>query len=145
MTNANGSAVRRENLRRRVAGRNAGTPNKSGNALVEAILSAAEQIGEDCKGKNGLVGYLTRIAIKEPRMFVKLLLEVMPLQTEPDSTEEPVVFRTAEEVRAEFVRRGIPPQFLPPALREPEYLRRESEKNEEDYRPDAQDGKLRNH
>lgn len=49
MTNANGSAVRRENLRRRVAGRNAGTPNKSGNALVEAILSAAEQIGEDCR------------------------------------------------------------------------------------------------
>jgi hypothetical protein len=141
MALANGLAARRENL---IAGRKAGTPNNSRNELVEAILSAAERVGEDCKGKNGLVGYLTRIAIKEPRMFVKLLLEVLPLQTEPDSAAEPVVYRTLEEFRAELVRRGIPPALLPPGLREP--VRRKSEKNEEDCSGhDAQNEKLRIH
>jgi hypothetical protein len=124
MTVANGSDVRRR------AARTAGTPSKSPNTLVEAILSAAEQVGEDGKGKNGLVGYLTRIALREPRMFVRLLLEVLPLQTEPDAAE-PVALKTLEDVRAEFVRLGIPPHWYPPGLREPEYLQRKSEKTEE--------------
>jgi hypothetical protein len=49
----------------RRGGRKKGTPNKTTAVLKEAILLAAEQTGEDGKGKDGLVGYLRHVAEKE--------------------------------------------------------------------------------
>lgn len=48
--------------------------------MKEAILLAAEQAGEDGKGKGQTVGYLKRLAIDHPPAFASLLGKVLPLQ-----------------------------------------------------------------
>jgi len=88
-------------------GRPAGVKNKTTTALKEAILLAAEESGEDLKGKNGLVGYLTRIANDEPRAFAGLLGRVLPLQIAGDAnapiTVQIVTLTTAEEQKSAWV------------------------------------------
>jgi hypothetical protein len=61
-------------------GRAAGTPNKTTKTLKEAILKAAELSGRDQKGKEGLVGYLRRVADEDVKAFSGLLGKVLPLQ-----------------------------------------------------------------
>ncbi len=65
-------------------GRKAGTPNKTTAALKDAILRAAELSGRDCKGKEGLVGYLRRVADEDVKAFSGLLGKVLPLQVTGD-------------------------------------------------------------
>ena len=55
-------------------------PQKSTIVLKEAILLAAEQAGEDGKGKDGLTGYLRRVAAEDVKAFASLLGKVLPLQ-----------------------------------------------------------------
>jgi hypothetical protein len=64
----------------RRGGRKKGTRNKTTAALKEAILLAAQQVGEDCSGRDGLVGYLRHVAGKEVKSFTALLGRVLPLQ-----------------------------------------------------------------
>lgn len=54
--------------------------NRRGQLLREAILIAAEEVGQDGAGTDGLVGYLKFLAIEEPKSFASLLSRVMPLQ-----------------------------------------------------------------
>jgi hypothetical protein len=56
-----------------------GIPNKV-KPSEEAILDAATQVGEDGRGKDALVGYLIRIALTHPKLFVKLLGRVLVLE-----------------------------------------------------------------
>lgn len=66
-------------------GRGAGNVNKTTKTLKEAILLAAEQVGHDNKGKDGLTGYLRRVAQEDAKAFSTLLGKVLPLQvTGPD-------------------------------------------------------------
>lgn len=57
-------------------GRPKGVPNKTTTLLKDAILKAAANAG----GKDGLVGYLTNVAISDPKTFIPLLGKVLPLQ-----------------------------------------------------------------
>jgi hypothetical protein len=57
-------------------GRVKGVPNTTTKLLKEAILQAADKAG----GKDGLVGYLTTQAKKNPKAFLPLLGKVLPLQ-----------------------------------------------------------------
>jgi hypothetical protein len=61
-------------------GRPKGSANKTTTALKEAILKAAEDVGMDGKGKEGLVGYLKRVASQDVKAFSALLGKVLPLQ-----------------------------------------------------------------
>jgi hypothetical protein len=61
-------------------GKPKGAVNKTTKALREAILEAAEKSGGDTKGKNGLVGYLKRVADEDVKAFSGLLGKVLPLQ-----------------------------------------------------------------
>lgn len=63
-------------------GRQKGVPNKSTAVLKEAILLAAKLSGGDKKGKDGLVGYLKRVADTDVKAFSGLLGKVLPLQVE---------------------------------------------------------------
>lgn len=61
-------------------GRKHGELNKTTRTLKEAILLAAEQSGNDGKGKEGLVGYLRRVADEDVKAFSGLLGKVLPMQ-----------------------------------------------------------------
>lgn len=77
----------------RRGGRQKGTPNKTTGALKEAIIEAAEQSGEDCQGKDGLIGYLRRVANDDVKAFSGLLGKVLPLQVsnDPDNPVQIIV------------------------------------------------------
>ena len=61
-------------------GRRKGKGNIYPRVLKEAVLVAAEQVGFNRKGQDGLVGYLKRLAIDEPKSFTVLLARILPLQ-----------------------------------------------------------------
>ena len=61
-------------------GRKKGVPNKTTATLKEAILLAAEQVGENGAGKDGLVGYLRTVAATDVKAFASLLGKVLPMQ-----------------------------------------------------------------
>jgi hypothetical protein len=48
--------------------------------LKEAILKAADAVGEDHKGKGRLTGYCKFLAKNEPKAFAQLLGKVLPMQ-----------------------------------------------------------------
>jgi hypothetical protein len=63
-----------EKSRARTAGRKKSTPNKLTKDLKEAILGAAEAAG----GKEGMQGYLKRLAVTNSSAFGALLGKVLP-------------------------------------------------------------------
>jgi hypothetical protein len=65
-------------------GRPKGVPNKSTMTLKEAILLAAEEVGHDGKGKDGLTGYLRLVAKTDVKAFAGLLGRVLPMQVTGD-------------------------------------------------------------
>lgn len=69
-----------ENPPPRSAGRPKGVPNRTTTALKDAILLAAEEVGEDGNGQDGLKGYLKGLAKDEPKAFSALLGKVLPMQ-----------------------------------------------------------------
>lgn len=87
--------VEAENLSRKGAGRPAGTPNKTTALLKDAILKAADEVGEDGAGKGKLTGYLKFLAKGEPKAFASLLGRVLPMQvTGEDGGPVSFVFKT---------------------------------------------------
>ena len=95
----------------RRVGRAKGTPNKFTTLLKDAIVTAAEKLGRDGRGKDGTVGYLMWLARVEPAVYGRLLEKVMPMQLEV--TDKSKKLYTAEEARAALEERGLPvPQSL---------------------------------
>jgi hypothetical protein len=87
-------------------GRKKGGQMRTTTVLKDAILYAAQKVGEDGRGLNGLVGYLTNIARTDPRTFAALLARVIPLHVTNTNTAE-VTYRSVDEVKAELAARGI--------------------------------------
>jgi len=65
-------------------GRPPGATNHTTRVLKEAILTAAAHVGEDGKGKDGLTGYMVRLAKRQPRAFAGLLGRVLPTEIKAD-------------------------------------------------------------
>lgn len=78
-------------------GKPVGAVSKTTKALKEAILLAAELSGRDCKGKDGLVGYLQRVADEDVKAFSALLGKVLPLQVAGDP-DNPVTIQKVTRV-----------------------------------------------
>jgi len=81
-------------------GRPRGALNKTTTALKEAILLAAEEVGYDRQGEDGLTGYLRKVAEDDVKAFSSLLGKVLPMTVAGDK-ENPVVH--------EIVRRIVRP------------------------------------
>lgn len=64
----------------KTGGRKPGVQNKTTRVLRDAILDAAAVVGENGKGRNGLLGYLVRLARKHPQSYVHLIAKVLPMQ-----------------------------------------------------------------
>lgn len=61
-------------------GRPKNSPNKTTALLKDAIIAAAQAVGEDGKGKGALTGYCKYLAAAEPKAFAALLGRVLPTQ-----------------------------------------------------------------
>ncbi len=96
-------------------GRKPGTPNKITRELQEAVIKAAQCVGSDLKGKDGLVGYLMRVGRKDSKAFGALLRAVLPLGVKYEAEPEDMSSWTIEDYEADFRRRGIPMPFWWPA------------------------------
>jgi hypothetical protein len=97
-------------------GRQLGAPNKMTTELKEAVIEAAQRVGSDLKGKDGLVGYLMRLGQDDPKMFGTLLRAVLPLQInwKPEIEEKrDLVFeaRSLQEAEAHLRSIGLPVPF----------------------------------
>src|SRR5262249_28140477 len=55
------------------SGRKKGQANRTTRLLKDAILEAATLVGQDGRGKDGLVGYLKSLAVKEKAVYARLL------------------------------------------------------------------------
>jgi hypothetical protein len=89
--------------------------------LKEAILLAAEAVGEDGKGKNGLTGYLINVARKHPDLFMPMLGKVLSLQinSKPETVKpSEVPYRTLDDVMQAFLDRHVPIELWPQFLRD---------------------------
>ena len=77
--------------RNKTGGRKAGVRNKateemgeSTREVLDMIKQAAERIGSDTAGTDGMVGYLQTIALCHPRSFAKLLGQLLEQEIEDE-------------------------------------------------------------
>ena len=61
-------------------GRPKGLENKTTKLLKEALIIAAEAVGSDGDGKDGLSGYCEDLARNEKKAFAALMGRLLPLQ-----------------------------------------------------------------
>jgi hypothetical protein len=94
-----------------VSGRKKGVRNRTTTILKDAILQAATLVGQDGRGKAGLVGYLKMLAVKEHAVYARLLEKVLPMQLHVEDKTVPQY--TAEQAVARLRERRLP---VPPAL-----------------------------
>jgi len=73
--------------------------------LREAVVLAAEELGSDGRGRDGLLGFLKMVARHDLRAFLGLMARCVPLNVLPVAEEK--VFRSTEEVLDELAARGI--------------------------------------
>lgn len=91
-------------------GRPKGRLNKTTAVLKDAVLMAATLVGQDGRGRDGLVGYLKMLAVKERVVYVRLLEKVLPLQIA--ISERKPTYTPAEAVQ-KMREKGLP---IPPSL-----------------------------
>lgn len=89
-------------------GRPAGSHNKITTLLKDAIVMAANLVGADRRGKDGLVGYLVWLAKNEPRSFATLLGRTIPLHVVGDMDHTHRVYTDKEDIKQQLRERGIP-------------------------------------
>jgi hypothetical protein len=93
-------------------GRPRGMPNRINRTLRECVLLAGEIVGSDGRGRDGLLGYLTKVARHDPKTYCGLLGRLMPIDLHTRTEAAEPVFRTIEEVDADMQARGLTPDRL---------------------------------
>lgn len=96
------------------AGKQKGVPNRITRLLKEAIIMAAELVGDPRNedGKTGLVEYCVFLAEEHPPVFAQLLGKVLPLQIKTDGPGT-----TVQVIERVIVRHGE--ASVTPIRREP--------------------------
>ena len=81
--------------RKKTGGRKAGVRNKLtremnelSRDMLDMTKKAAEAIGSDGAGKDGMVGYLQNIAIQHPPAFCRLLSRVLEQELEDERAKQ---------------------------------------------------------
>ena len=96
-----------------------GAPNKTTRIMKDAMILAAEQVGDLSginpknlskegieRGTDGLVGYLRWAAKCEPKSFLSLLGRLLPMQAKVDSFTK-TVYHSVAEIKHDISRRGL--------------------------------------
>ena len=117
-TSPNGSALSRRGNSRRVLRRENGQKKQRSaesarqhyRFFQEAVVLAAERVGKDNSGRNGLIGYLVRLARTEPRSFAALLARTPPDAVIGEKPPEQMVVRIfdADGTHVATYRDGVP-------------------------------------
>jgi hypothetical protein len=106
----------------------AGTANKIPKLVKDCVLLAAELEGLNQNGKDGMVGFLRRVAREDITAFAGLLKGVMGQQAETDGdVYVEVVYKTVEEVRRELASRGIDMEVMTRILTPPKTIDHEAD------------------
>ena len=100
----------------RLGGREKGRQNHLSMTVKEAVSDGAASCGYDGKGKDGLVGYMKRLAEKEPVAFTTLLKAIIPLQLQAsiglqDMNPDEGQTLTIEELELRLKARGLRPMI----------------------------------
>jgi hypothetical protein len=99
------------------SGRKRGQQNRITVALRDAVITAAELLGEKLyekktgaytrRGKGGLIGYCVHLGKHHDAVFATLLGKVLPMHVAPAVVNKRT-YLTEQEVRAMCAERGIP-------------------------------------
>lgn len=103
---------------KKLGGRKTGTPNRINSNLIEKIVQAAAQVGSDGKGKDGVDGYLQRLAGEKENHFVSLFRQVVQKQVPAGEPQNEAVYSTEQDFRQALLDRGVPPTLVPPPPRD---------------------------
>lgn len=94
-----------------------GKPRRVSALLQDAVLLAAEAVGADGQGTDGLMGYLTAAAVFERKSFLALLGRIIPKHVQQlpadDDDDKPL---SREELRARAIERGLPAHIFDAAI-----------------------------
>lgn len=106
----NGAASPFKKGRTKSGGRVKGTPNRTPRLLKDAIMNAMDMVGQDNRGKNGVDGYLARIAWRKPEVFVRLVEKLLPFQlTGANGGPVQMTYENKADILQRFRERGLPP------------------------------------
>lgn len=78
------------------AGRKQGQTGEINRMIKEAVIAAAEGVGSDGAGTDGMVGYLMQRAQDQPAAFMGLLGRAMPMQVVGDDNDSDGGFKAIE-------------------------------------------------
>jgi hypothetical protein len=104
-------------IRRKKTWRSSQSTKQNYRSFNEAVILAAQQVGEDNRGRDGLLGYLRRIARTEPKLFAALLGRVPPGQI-IDKEDRKVRYEMYEEAREALLEEGVDVDRLEPLFAE---------------------------
>ena len=94
--------------------------NKIPKLVKDCVILAAELEGSNQHGKDGVVGFLRRVAREDIGAFASLLGRSMALQRLDDrDVEVEVTYRSVAEIRRELASRGIDMEVVARIMQEP--------------------------
>jgi hypothetical protein len=93
-------------------GRPKGSTNKVTQLMKDAAIIAAQQLGENLRGRGGLEGFFRRMGRREPVAFLGFLGKLIPLQVQHGGGLEPQEhvhqhYHTIGDIRAALKQRGL--------------------------------------
>ena len=95
--------------REKTGGRQKGTPNTLSREAKEEIIAGLTEFGQDGKGKDGLKGFVKRVAAENIPAAASLLRAVLPMETKLNLIAEVnVPYQTLDEAIKEAIEAGIP-------------------------------------
>ena len=101
-------------------GRQLGSGNKIPKLIKDCVVLAAELEGSNQHGKDGMIGFLRRVARDDITSFAGLLKAVMGHQIENnEEAQVEVTYRSVAEIRRELASRGIDMEVVARIMQEP--------------------------
>ena len=105
----------------KIGGRKTGqSVNKIPKLIKDCVVLAAELEGSNQHGKDGMIGFLRRVARDDITSFAGLLKAVMGHQIETgEDAQVEVTYRSVAEIRRELASRGIDMEVVARIMQEP--------------------------
>jgi hypothetical protein len=111
---------------KKVGGRKKGMPNRISPDFKTAVLAAADRVGMDGKGKDGVVGYFSYLAEQYPAAYCKILSrvidieEVYPERSSPTSDQLNADLGEYMRTDCDQLKDALPDEMTIMAMKDPE-------------------------